>query len=212
MTETKSQIPVCERQEGETDKAWYAYTIYQNIGAGRSVDAAYSEYIESTKGVKPDNAGNRRGHSISSASFKEWQTRFNWAERVRIHDADSRSSLVEKLAERSVDSVYEAIEKDMQIVADINKAVRANSINALAITQRLMSRLTKALDIKDMKQLQAEIDGIKVVASALLELRKIDKISIEVEGALAVSHNRIYAIGEMLAVHEKNMLDIDSND
>jgi hypothetical protein len=37
-------IGISERQEGESDRAWLAYTCYRDLGAGRTVEAAYVAY------------------------------------------------------------------------------------------------------------------------------------------------------------------------
>jgi hypothetical protein len=67
------------RQDGETAKAYTAFTFYRDMGAARSLDRVESK-IYSTQ------TGHKRGANLTS--LKRWSREWNWVDRCRDYDLD----------------------------------------------------------------------------------------------------------------------------
>jgi hypothetical protein len=67
-----SETPLWERLESDTDKSFEAFRIYRDMGAQRSLDAAWKKYQDRTETV--------------SGYFRQWSADHNWQERVTAWD------------------------------------------------------------------------------------------------------------------------------
>ncbi len=67
------------RQDGETTKAYTAFTTYRDMGSSRSLDRV-EEKIYGTQ------IGHKRGTNLTS--LKRWSREWNWVERCRDYDLD----------------------------------------------------------------------------------------------------------------------------
>jgi hypothetical protein len=72
------------RQDGETTKAYTAFTIYRDMGSARSLDRV-EEKIYGTQ------IGHKRGTNITS--LKRWSREWNWVDRCRDYDLDREQDL-----------------------------------------------------------------------------------------------------------------------
>jgi hypothetical protein len=125
--------------------------------------------------------------------------------------------MAEKLADLATDEVYAAIEEDSRIVAQLNKGGRANNIQSTQITQSLIEHLLNRCKVKDcqtkkeyaehIEKLQWQVSQVKIIASALREVRSCDKATFEIEGLIMTANDRIYGVAEMLARHEQQMTE-----
>jgi hypothetical protein len=73
-----------ERQDGETTKAYTAFTIYRDMGSVRSLDRV-EEKIYGTQ------IGHKRGTNLTS--LKRWSREWNWVERCRDYDLDRETEM-----------------------------------------------------------------------------------------------------------------------
>lgn len=68
-----------EQREGETHKAYLAFSAYRNLGPNRSMSRAISEMPESNRGGKPETT--RRW-------WETWSSRYDWIERAKAWDLE----------------------------------------------------------------------------------------------------------------------------
>ncbi len=64
-----------ERQEGESGRAFRAFTQYRDLGPGRSLNAAYTASREAKEELR------------APGTWYEWSARFRWVERAAAWDA-----------------------------------------------------------------------------------------------------------------------------
>jgi hypothetical protein len=67
-----------ERQPGETEKAFEAYSIFRNLGPGRT--------LRGTAAIFYDAEEYRAGTKRVPGHLKEWSAKNDWVERVRAYD------------------------------------------------------------------------------------------------------------------------------
>lgn len=82
-----------DRQHGESGKAFEAFSIYRDLGAGRSIDAAWKRYANSDAQV--------------SGYFRAWSAHFDWVERALQYDdyieREARKKFEREAINRKVD-------------------------------------------------------------------------------------------------------------
>lgn len=79
-----------ERQEGETTKAFYAFTIYRDLGHNRSLSKVHENYIEATSKTRS-----------CLRTIAGWSSKFNWVKRVQAYD-DYMDGLAREEKEKAV--------------------------------------------------------------------------------------------------------------
>ena len=75
-----------ERQRGESAKAFHAFAHYRDLGATRSLDAAYGQHVQEC-----DRQGTGNEPAVSKAAsgvWTNWSTRYVWVERAAEWDAE----------------------------------------------------------------------------------------------------------------------------
>lgn len=91
-----------ERQPGEPDKAFFAFTLYRDLGAERSLSKAYALFLEKYKpegttqaqagppDATPPPATQDRPEKKRSklGRFAIWSAKYQWVERCRLYDID----------------------------------------------------------------------------------------------------------------------------
>lgn len=112
-----------ERQEGETDKAYEAFALYRDMGAGRSLREV------------------ARKLNKSLTQITKWSTPNNWSERVSAWDdhADERrrernlqrQKQVEDNAWLDYETMRRVIEKRVETLKDTNYAGAVSEMQAL---------------------------------------------------------------------------------
>lgn len=76
-------IPYDTQIDGETAKAYHAYTLYRDLGITRSLDKAYSEYLE-----RRQNSGQTAAPIRAPRHWQEWSSLNDWTRRAEAYDAD----------------------------------------------------------------------------------------------------------------------------
>jgi hypothetical protein len=67
-----------ERQEGESTKAFHAFTIYRDLGISRTIPEAHRRYTGRNQGgIRAEPPG----------YFEDWYKRFHWKDRAEAYDA-----------------------------------------------------------------------------------------------------------------------------
>src|SRR5919112_2203610 len=83
---------IFDREQGESTKAFEAWTIYRELGAQRSLHKTAELYYGSTANVR---------------QLERWSSRFNWVERARASDVERemlrRSAVEEYIAGQAED-------------------------------------------------------------------------------------------------------------
>lgn len=151
-----------ERREGESDKQWLAYTCYRDLGSQRTVQVAYIKYIEATKGSKPAVAS--KSQSIASASFKGWQIEFNWAERVRVYDAQRESLVQQSLMQTDREKYLDSIE-------NFRLKLEGGGLDSMSASTIIASRLAKeaaaAVESGDDRMTEKDLDSCERIMKIL---------------------------------------------
>jgi hypothetical protein len=62
-----------DRLDGESDKAFAAFCVYRDLGAERSVDAAYQKHSKTTSKTRPPH-------------WLKWSAKYHWVDRVKAWD------------------------------------------------------------------------------------------------------------------------------
>jgi hypothetical protein len=70
-----------DRSDGETSKAYAAFTIYRNMGVSRSLKATTEKYYSAEC---PSNVRRAKG----MRHIEEWSSKYNWVARCKDYDAD----------------------------------------------------------------------------------------------------------------------------
>jgi hypothetical protein len=73
-----------DRSDGETTKAYAAFTIYRDMGVSRSLDRV-EEKIYGTQ------IGHKRGANLTS--LKRWSREWDWVDRCRDYDRDRETEM-----------------------------------------------------------------------------------------------------------------------
>lgn len=165
-----------DRQPKETDKQFAAFSVYRDLGPGRSIDRAYI----AMKGALPDN---NRGRAPKY--WFDWSRHLNWKDRVAEYDAfldnvraqaairaaeaegeriarqvrahkNNEVALAGKMSEIAMAILQRGVVRSKTVVKDggktiinIHKPYRA-SVNSAAILARIASELgRRGLDIPD---------------------------------------------------------------
>jgi hypothetical protein len=160
---TDTTIGISERQEGESDKQWLAYACYRDLGSQRTVQAAYIKYIEATKGNKPCVAS--KSQSIASASFKGWQIELNWAERVRVYDAEREVIIQQSLLRTDREKYLDSIE-------NFRLKLEGGGLDSMSASTIIASRLAKeaaaaAVESGDNRMTEKDLDSCERIMKIL---------------------------------------------
>ncbi len=91
-----------ERQENESDKAYYAFSVYRDLGPGRSLRAV----AEAVYGPRWEH-GKR--------TVEGWSSRFDWVSRVRALDARDEMLRREAVERHEETRAVEFAERQMRI-------------------------------------------------------------------------------------------------
>ncbi len=144
-------ISEADRLEGETDKAYLAFSIYRDLGLNRTVLAAQREYD-----LKTGKADNGRKKS-ASGSFDKWLKVYRWEERVREWDTAQENRRRSMLMEAEDEKYLSDIEAFRQTIADIGNGALATAKAAMNIVQGQVEMLQQAtVDSKPLNPQQLE--------------------------------------------------------
>lgn len=117
------------RREGESAKAYYAFTLYRDMDPKeRSIDAAFAAYT-----------GQEKGKKSAAGHFTRWSAEHDWKARAEAYDAHREA---ERLAARGTEEIEAFRERQRQLAA-------ATTATAVRMLQKLNQRL-EALDASEI--------------------------------------------------------------
>lgn len=118
-----TNLPFDKPLDNESSRAFEAFTVYRDLGIGRSLDEAY----------RVD-----RGHTDSKKSangtWTNWQTKYSWVERAKAYDA----YLLEKARQ-------EREKEHLQELAEYRKALAQSSRLAFSTSIAMQSLVNERL-------------------------------------------------------------------
>lgn len=85
-----------ERQEGETTKAYRAFTIYRNMGAARSLEKTAQDFYPAK------SPHNYRTHP-NIRRVEEWCRNWRWVERCKDFDRDEETILRDRTRQANIE-------------------------------------------------------------------------------------------------------------
>lgn len=131
MPNKNSETKPWERQKGESEKAYEAFSVYLNLGTGRTI-------TEVTKRLEK-----------SRTLIDRWQVRYNWYDRVREYDNDQQR-LAKKENEKALRDMYARQTK-------IAMSVQTKALQAL---DKLDPETMSAKDIKEYIKMATELERL----------------------------------------------------
>lgn len=148
---TTDTVKPYDRRDGEDDLYWLAFNCYRDLGPGRTLEAAYTEYFR--------RKGKARKSKGISSSFHSWSIRFAWDERCRAWDdeAEARMRVVRQAQEEEKYLAEIGDYRDMQIRG--GKAGVAAAVKAMQLIAVYLSQNPSVDSIADAERL-ARIAGI----------------------------------------------------
>ncbi len=112
------EIPWDKRMLGESAKAYDAFTIYRDMGVGRSVDSAWWSSTEEGK------KGGGKGTKKAPGLWKKWSTKYKWRSRCEAYD-DRQAEIKRKINEEEGSDIYRReVREDLQIRRERIKTLR----------------------------------------------------------------------------------------
>jgi len=153
-----------ERQPNETVRAFECFTVYLELGKGRTVPAAYRQETGKTEASQP------------SGTWNGWHSHYNWQERAIAYDdhmAQERQRQREEIAGEEFKKELEAYRKihyragmnGMQIATALKEVIRTFTdsdkmvINSLEDLERA-ARVVRALESPSSEALALAL-GVK---------------------------------------------------
>jgi hypothetical protein len=160
---TDTVIDISERQEGESDRAWLAYTCYRDLGVGRTVEAAYVAYIAKVRRNEPEKV--KKGQTAASTGFRKWKTEFNWADRARVYDAEREVIIQQSLLRTDREKYLDSIE-------NFRLKLEGGGLDSMSASTIVASRLAKeaaaaAIESGDNRMTEKDLDSCERIMKIL---------------------------------------------
>ena len=169
-------IDLQAQQEGESDKAFLAYTTYRDLGERRTEQGAYEAYTR-----KVSNKERKPSEKIGKASpvFRRWVSVFDWSTRVKDWDNKKAQRIQSVQLEADRQAYIQRIEDSRALLERTATMGMKSAELSLAIgfaqLQKLAKESTKAaLGKADLDRLVAitrnNKDSIDTLAAAKTEI------------------------------------------
>jgi hypothetical protein len=131
------------RQDGESTKWFIRFELYRQLGAGRSIWAAYREFRKRSGHEEQEARESARKRASVPKSWKEAAQRFNWTQRAEAYDlseaqeqADEWGRRRDLFRQRQWDTASSILDKTAQmLVFPLQKTVRREDENGRQITE-----------------------------------------------------------------------------
>ena len=145
------ELPWDKRVPGESAKAYEAYSIYRDMGVGRSVEAAW--WSSTDEGKK----GGGKGEKTVPGYWKNWSTKFKWRSRCEGYD-DRQAEIKRKIKEEEESEQYRiGIRENLRIRRERIKALKDEQWDIGCKLQELGKAGIKALAKTPEKMSGADI-------------------------------------------------------
>lgn len=149
-----------DRQDGETTKAYTAFTIYRDMGSSRSLDRV-EEKIYGTQ------IGHKRGTNLTS--LKRWSREWNWVDRCRDYDRDREAEM-------------------RQIKSEHEKAAYIQDLENYQLQQKEIGMMTLNLANRSLESISLILEPIHQALKASDGVVPRDKIDILFASQLAAKN------------------------
>jgi hypothetical protein len=149
-----------DRQDGETTKAYTAFSIYLDMGSARSLDRV-EEKIYGTQ------IGHKRGTNLTS--LKRWSREWDWVERCRDYDLDRETEM-------------------RQIKSDRDKAAYIQDLEHYQLQQKEIGMATLSLATRSLEAISLILEPIHQALRASGGVIPRDKIDILFTSQLAAKN------------------------
>lgn len=122
-----------EQQPGETAKAYQAFCVYRDLGAGRSLSIAY----EST-GKGRSKTGERSGKTEAPRLWERWSSKYKWVERSQAYDAHIARIRLDAIASAEGETAKEGYLDQLEEFRTAHlRAGKGGMLSVLRLKQRL---------------------------------------------------------------------------
>ena len=157
-----------ERQPGEGQKAWAAFTVYRDLGSIRSITKAWRKFSTREEG--------------ENGRWELWARKFRWVERAAAYDShldgQRRLALERRLAlltERQIEYKFKAQDYVEDLVETLRGAVKKHEPAPVTDIERTEDKevTVKESGVVEVKTVRTRIKGMKTSGLARLseELR-----------------------------------------
>jgi hypothetical protein len=148
-----------DRSDGETSKAYAAFTIYRDMGVSRSLEKTAVEFypvIDSSQ-----------SHHRNKNQLGVWSKKYNWVDRCRDYDRDRESDLREHTRLKNIEEHDRLLEQFRQKNEKIGFGLSEMGLRLLAIGNRIVDTLEnkEVLDSKDVELFLAFPSSIKAIGA-----------------------------------------------
>jgi hypothetical protein len=148
-----------DRSDGETSKAYAAFTIYRDMGVSRSLEKTAAEFypvIDSSQ-----------SHHRNKNQLGVWSKKYNWVDRCRDYDRDRESDLREHTRLKNIEEHDRLLEQFRQKNEKIGFGLSEMGLRLLAIGNRIVDTLEnkEVLDSKDVELFLAFPSSIKAIGA-----------------------------------------------
>lgn len=120
-----------ERQKGESEKAYEAFSIYRDMGAERTITAVVKR-LEKSRNL-----------------IDRWKDRWEWKERVRLFDND----LEKKARDKAIKDRKAMVDRQIKIAMQVQK-------KALEALENLSVEEMSAKDIKEYIKMATDLERL----------------------------------------------------
>lgn len=133
------ETPWDRRMQGETAKAYDAFSIYRDMGTGRSVESAWWSSTDEYKN------GEKKGEKTVPGYWKNWATKFKWRSRCEAYD-DRQAEVKRKIKEEEASDQYRIeVRENLRIRRERIKALKTEQWQIGCELQELGKAAIKAL-------------------------------------------------------------------
>jgi hypothetical protein len=170
-------IDLQAQMEGESDRAYLAYTTYRDMGTSRTVYASYALYVDQ---IAPDNRKKSQKVANPSKTYRDWFTHYAWDDRIKDWDSKKRDRIQSAQLEADRQGYIQRIE-DSRLILERTATMGMKAAElSLAVGYDQLQKIAKESRTKILPK--AEIDR-------LLGITRNSKESIE---TLAAAKTEIY--------------------
>jgi hypothetical protein len=148
-----------DRQDGETSKAYQAFTIYRNMGVSRSLDRTAVEFYPTPETPQ------KRPRNI--AQIEVWSRTKNWVDRCKDFDRDEEAIFRDKIRQSSLEEHNRQLEQFRQHNEEIGFGLFKMGLRLLAIGEKIIQTFEdkEVLDSKDIDLFLAIPNSIKAIGA-----------------------------------------------
>jgi hypothetical protein len=148
-----------DRSDGETAKAYAAFTIYRNMGTSRSLEKTAVEFYPV---IDSSQSRHRNKNQLGV-----WSKKYNWVARCKDYDRDRESELREHTRLKNVEEHDRLLEQFRKSNETIGFGLSDMGLRLLEIGNRIVNTLEnkEVLDSKDIDLFLAIPSSIKAIGA-----------------------------------------------